>query len=102
MNARCEIFGKIRQFAQIEHTLLSGLKNRSPEGDKKAVEERLEAFKKTADRPHHQYYISVYTNYLKDLAEKDLWAPKAAELLDNAYAAAQPKTHQFLIRKCLK
>jgi hypothetical protein len=97
LNARCGIFGKMRQDAQIEHGFLSRLKNRSPEGDKKAVEEKLEAIKKE-ESPHQKYYIYIYTSYLKELPEKDVWAPKAAELLDKAYAAAQPKPHKFLLR----
>lgn len=98
LNQRADIVGnKLRVFAEMQHGFLGRLKNRSPESDKKAVEAKL-AEMRIARGPYSAYYIGVYETYLRTLPEQEVLTRRAAELLDEAYKTAQPKSHRYEIR----
>jgi endoglucanase len=95
LSLRADIVGnKLRAFAEIQHGFLSRLKKRSPESDQKAVEAKLAEMRITKG-PHSAYYIGVYESYLRNLPERESLTRRAAELLDEAYKTAQPKSHRY-------
>ena len=94
---RAAVEQKSRIFAEAEHKLLKNLKERSPEGDRKAIEDKLALLKSgTGENP--KYYIRLYESYLKQLPEKESLERSADELLDKAYAASLPVPHTFELR----
>jgi lysophospholipase L1-like esterase len=87
---------KLRTFAQIEHLFFSPLKDRSPEIERKVLEENLASMRKT-DNIWNRYRIGVIESYQKLLPEKASLEQQSAELFAKAFAANKPQVHLFAL-----
>jgi len=88
---------KLRIFAQVEHSFFSGLKERSPEIERKVLEEGLAAAKKS-DSVLGRYRAGVIEAYWKLIPEKENFERQAAERMVEVYVANKPKPHHYAIR----
>ncbi len=96
LKKRADIYSsKLRTFAAVRHFLLSKLQDKSPEAEKKALDEALERNKKT----NFAYGVMQIETYLKFAPDAEKLQKEADELLDKAYAASQPKPHLFELKQ---
>jgi lysophospholipase L1-like esterase len=96
LKTRADIYSsKLRTFAAVRHFLLSKLKDRSPEAERKALEENLEMNKKT----QFTYGVMQIENYMKYAPDEAKFQKTVDELLEKVYSENQPRSHRFELRK---
>ncbi|MCX6900196.1 MAG: SGNH/GDSL hydrolase family protein [Verrucomicrobia bacterium] len=96
LKTRADIYSsKLRTFAAVRLFLLSKLTDRSPEAEKKALEENLEKNKKTK----FTYGVMQIENYMKYAPDEAKFQKAADELLEKAYSENQPKSHRFELKR---
>lgn len=88
---------KLRIFAQVEHSFFFALKERSPEIERKVLEESLAAARKS-DNAMSRYRIGVIEAYRKLNGEKENLERQVAERMVEVYAENKPKPHHYAIR----
>jgi len=89
--------GLLRGFVLVERRYLMGLKDRTPETDRKVLEQELEKFR-NSEGQYNQFHIRYIERYLSQLPEKESLQREVVDLLKKAYAAARPTAHSYLIR----
>ena len=98
LKTRADIYSsKLRTFAAVRHFLLSNLKDRSPEAEKKALAENLEKNKKNK----FTYGVMQIENYMKYAPDEAKFQKTADDLLKKACSENQPASHRFELRKVL-
>ncbi|MFZ2641836.1 MAG: SGNH/GDSL hydrolase family protein [Verrucomicrobiia bacterium] len=96
LKTRADIYSsKLRTFAAVRLFILSKLKDRSPEAEKKALEESLEKSKRT----NFTYGVMQIQSYMKYAPDEAKFQKAADELLEKAYSENQPKSHRFELRR---
>ncbi len=96
LKTRADIYSsKLRTFAAIRLFFLSKLTDRSPEAEKKALEEGLEKSKKTK----FTYGIMQIENYMKYAPDEAKFQKTADDLLAKAYSENQPKNHRYELKR---
>lgn len=88
---------KLRVFAQVKHLFFSDLKERSPEIERKCLEESLAAMRKT-DNVWNRHRIGVIESYFILIPEKAGLESKSAELFREICTANKPSAHLYVIR----
>lgn len=88
---------KLRVLAQVAHLFFSDLKERSPEIERKVLEEQIAAMRKT-EGVWNRYRTGVIEAYFKLLPEKAEFESAFARLSSEISTANKPSAHLYTIR----